>query len=263
MNDAGYEKVGERVRGRACSRSRAPGPGRGPAEPRRRRAPAPGGPAPPRLAETPASGRAASRILGTLSARRRSRARPRGRRGRRRQVQGVADKRTRRHPRRRHRRRRPARLGRRGGRGGQRLLQRRHVPEGQQGKGCELADPASLAAKIPPGTCTVHLDDGVQPCAAWISGCTPGPRDIQGLDQCVEVSSARRDDGHRAHRHGQLPGGPRRRLRRFRHRGLHLRGTACPTGAAGRRRHLEGLLVRLGQQLPTNYFRATAVCCPP
>lgn len=62
--------------------------------------------------------------------------------------------------------------------------------KGTKAKRCELADPSSLDAKTPPETCTVHLDDGVQGCAAWISGCTPGPRDIQGLDECVEVQSS-------------------------------------------------------------------------
>jgi hypothetical protein len=61
--------------------------------------------------------------------------------------------------------------------------------KGTKAKRCELADPASLEAKTPPDTCTLHLDDGVAACAAWLSGCTPGPRDIDGLDRCVQVTS--------------------------------------------------------------------------
>lgn len=41
---------------------------------------------------------------------------------------------------------------------------------------CEIADPATLAAKTPPSGCTLYLDDDGAPCSAWIAGCTPGDR---------------------------------------------------------------------------------------
>lgn len=44
---------------------------------------------------------------------------------------------------------------------------------GSRAKGCELADPSTLAAKTPPAGCTLYVDDGVAGCPAWISGCTP------------------------------------------------------------------------------------------
>lgn len=47
-------------------------------------------------------------------------------------------------------------------------------------KKCQLADPATLAAKTPPAGCTVYLDDGAADCSAWVSGCTPGPRQSAG-----------------------------------------------------------------------------------
>lgn len=41
---------------------------------------------------------------------------------------------------------------------------------------CEIADPATLAAKTPPSGCTLYLDDDGAPCSVWIAGCTPGER---------------------------------------------------------------------------------------
>jgi hypothetical protein len=61
--------------------------------------------------------------------------------------------------------------------------------KGAKAKGCTLADPATLAAKTPPEACTLYVDDGLAECSAWIAGCTPGPRQVLGLDSCIEVSS--------------------------------------------------------------------------
>jgi hypothetical protein len=54
-------------------------------------------------------------------------------------------------------------------------------------KNCELANPATLAAKTPPSGCTLYLDDDGVPCSAWIAGCTPGERNPSG---CVRDPSA-------------------------------------------------------------------------
>jgi hypothetical protein len=137
--------------------------------------------------------------------------------------------------------------------------------KGSKAKGCQLADPTSLLAKTPPATCSVHLDDGVAPCAAWISGCTPGPRNIQGLDECVEVSSS-----------------PTPMLTTE----LSLE-VDCPTGLVAvsggfgigsfdftrncvpyKSRRVDSdtwtsSWFASGANCSGNYFRATAVCCPP
>ena len=137
--------------------------------------------------------------------------------------------------------------------------------KGSKAKRCELADPTSLDAKMPPATCTVYLDDGVAPCEAWIPGCTPGPRDIQGLDECVEVASTPAE----------------------------MTGTEltvnvdCPTGLVAvsggfgigaftflancvpyKSRRVDAdtwssSWFASGSNCANNYFRATAVCCPP
>jgi len=52
---------------------------------------------------------------------------------------------------------------------------------GANAKKCQLANPATLAAKTPPRGCTLYLADGVQACSAWISGCSPAPRDGAGF----------------------------------------------------------------------------------
>jgi hypothetical protein len=52
---------------------------------------------------------------------------------------------------------------------------------------CEIADPATLAAKTPPSGCTLYLDDDGAPCSAWIAGCTPGERSPSG---CVRDPAA-------------------------------------------------------------------------
>lgn len=54
-------------------------------------------------------------------------------------------------------------------------------------KKCEIADPATLAAKTPPSGCTLYLDDDTAPCSVWIAGCTPGGRNP---DVCVPNPSA-------------------------------------------------------------------------
>ncbi len=54
-------------------------------------------------------------------------------------------------------------------------------------KRCTLADPATLESKTPPASCTIHLDDGVTPCSAWIAGCTPGSR-AASLSRTVDES---------------------------------------------------------------------------
>jgi hypothetical protein len=51
---------------------------------------------------------------------------------------------------------------------------------GDKAKRCQLANPATLAGKTPPAGCTVYLSDGVTPCSAWISGCSPGARSAAG-----------------------------------------------------------------------------------
>ncbi len=44
-------------------------------------------------------------------------------------------------------------------------------------KKCELAAPATLAAKTPPDGCTLYLADGsANDCSVWIKGCVPGSR---------------------------------------------------------------------------------------
>jgi len=48
---------------------------------------------------------------------------------------------------------------------------------GDTAKGCQLADPLTLASKTPPIGCTIYLDDGTAPCSVWIKGCSPGQRD--------------------------------------------------------------------------------------
>jgi hypothetical protein len=51
---------------------------------------------------------------------------------------------------------------------------------GDKAKRCQLASPATLAAKTAPSGCTLYLTDGVTPCSAWISGCSPGARSAAG-----------------------------------------------------------------------------------
>jgi len=51
---------------------------------------------------------------------------------------------------------------------------------GGKAKRCNLATPATLAAKTAPPGCTLYLADGVAPCSAWISGCSPGARSAAG-----------------------------------------------------------------------------------
>ncbi|HLK10995.1 MAG TPA: hypothetical protein VKW76_06410 [Candidatus Binatia bacterium] len=41
---------------------------------------------------------------------------------------------------------------------------------------CELGPPASLQAITPPDVCTLYLKDDGAECAAYVKGCTPGPR---------------------------------------------------------------------------------------
>lgn len=45
-----------------------------------------------------------------------------------------------------------------------------------KGKDCTLADPATLAAKTPPPSCTLYMSDINGPCETWIRGCIPGVR---------------------------------------------------------------------------------------
>lgn len=47
---------------------------------------------------------------------------------------------------------------------------------GDKAKRCNLASTTTLASKTAPPGCTIYLADGVTPCAAWISGCSPGVR---------------------------------------------------------------------------------------
>ncbi len=55
-------------------------------------------------------------------------------------------------------------------------------------KKCELADPATLAAKTPPAGCVLYLADGsASDCSVWINGCIPGGRNT---DVCVPNLSA-------------------------------------------------------------------------
>ncbi len=51
---------------------------------------------------------------------------------------------------------------------------------GGKAKRCNLAAPATLAAKTAPPGCTIYLADGVAPCSAWIPYCSPGARNDAG-----------------------------------------------------------------------------------
>ena len=51
---------------------------------------------------------------------------------------------------------------------------------GGKAKRCNLAAPATLAAKTAPPGCTIYLADGVAPCSAWIPYCSPGARSAAG-----------------------------------------------------------------------------------
>jgi|SRR5512139_1764750 hypothetical protein len=137
--------------------------------------------------------------------------------------------------------------------------------KGSKAKGCELADPASLSAKTPPDTCTVHLDDGVQPCAAWIPGCTPGPRNIAGLDQCVEVSSTPTEmTGTELTLNADCPAGLVAVSGGFGVGAFTFLSNCVPY----RSRRLDAdtwsaSWFASGSNCAGNHFRATAVCCPP
>jgi hypothetical protein len=69
---------------------------------------------------------------------------------------------------------------------------------GDKAKRCELYDPSTPAAKIPPAGCTLYLADGGPTCSVWIKGCVPGVRDAgqprndkaaAGLS-CTDISDA-------------------------------------------------------------------------
>ncbi len=65
-------------------------------------------------------------------------------------------------------------------------------------KGCQLADPLTLASKTPPDGCTIYLDDGTAPCSTWIKGCTPGRRSSASLvwkDSNGAIAGASDDTG--------------------------------------------------------------------
>jgi hypothetical protein len=54
---------------------------------------------------------------------------------------------------------------------------------GEKAKGCELGPTSptpSREAITPPDLCTIYVDDGTGPCAAYVKGCTPGARGAFG-----------------------------------------------------------------------------------
>lgn len=66
---------------------------------------------------------------------------------------------------------------------------------GDKAKGCQLADPLTLAAKTPPAGCTLYLDDGTTPCSMWIKGCSPGQREAPQKGSLVWKDAAEKIAG--------------------------------------------------------------------
>jgi len=70
-------------------------------------------------------------------------------------------------------------LGRPARRHHQGLRERRHLHRGRKAKGCELGATSPAIAReaiTAPDLCTIYVDDGSGPCAAFVKGCTPGAR---------------------------------------------------------------------------------------
>ena len=59
---------------------------------------------------------------------------------------------------------------------------------GDKAAKCEIADPTTIAAKTPPGECTLYVHDSAGECAAWIPGCSPGLRGSEGLRDYVNTN---------------------------------------------------------------------------
>jgi hypothetical protein len=137
--------------------------------------------------------------------------------------------------------------------------------KGTKLKGCNLADPTTLAGKTPPDTCTVYVDDGFAECAAWISGCTPGPRNVGGLDQCQEVSSALTNmSGPELSLTVDCPVGLIAVGGGFGVGTFTTTGTCIPY--RNRRADADSWTASwysAGGNCTTTQFRATAICCPP
>jgi hypothetical protein len=137
--------------------------------------------------------------------------------------------------------------------------------KGTKLKGCQLADPMTLAGKTPPDTCTVYVDDGDAECAAWISGCTPGPRNIGGLDQCQEVSSTLTYmSGPELSLSVDCPAGMVAVGGGFGVGAFAQTGTCIPYRS--RRTDADTWAASwysAGGNCTTTQFRATAICCPP
>jgi hypothetical protein len=137
--------------------------------------------------------------------------------------------------------------------------------KGTKAKKCELADPATLAGKTPPETCTVYVDDGVAECAAWIPGCTPGPRDIGGLEACTEVLGATASmSGPSLSLTVDCPVGMVAVSGGFGVGAFAMTGTCIPY--RNKRSDEDTWTVSwysAGGNCATEQFRATAICCPP
>jgi hypothetical protein len=136
--------------------------------------------------------------------------------------------------------------------------------KGDKAKKCELADPATLAGKTPPDTCTVYVDDGTAECAAWISGCTPGPRNVGGLADCVEVSSvATNMSGPDLTLTVDCPADTVAVAGGFGVGAFAMSGTCIPY--RNKRSDADTWIVSwysAGGNCSTEQFRATAICCP-
>ena len=137
--------------------------------------------------------------------------------------------------------------------------------KGDKAKRCELADPATLSSKTPPDACTVYVDDGTAECSAWISGCTPGPRNVAGLDACVEVSSAATNmSGPELSLIVDCPAGTIAVAGGFGVGAFAMTGTCIPY--RNKRSDADSWIVSwysTGGNCATEQFRATAICCPP
>jgi len=137
--------------------------------------------------------------------------------------------------------------------------------KGDKAKKCELADPATLSGKTPPETCTVYVDDGVAECAAWIPGCTPGPRNVGGLEACVEVSGpATNMSGPSLSLTVDCPVGTLAVSGGFGVGAFAMTGTCIPYRS--KRADADTWAVSwysAGGNCATEQFRATVICCPP
>jgi hypothetical protein len=64
-------------------------------------------------------------------------------------------------------------------------------------KGCELGPTSPVISReaiTPPDLCTIYVDDGTGPCAAYVKGCTPGARGAFGHPNGGGLASPRARD---------------------------------------------------------------------